>query len=76
MARLLFFGLLVLAFIACLVIIVSAATRALDAGGRALGTAAASGRGEIMVPTTFQKIAYAALAILLLGVSVGWLGGM
>jgi len=72
MARLLLMAILVLVVLACLVILVSALTRALQDGGRALAT----GKGELMAPTTFQKIAYAALAILLLGVSLGWLGGL
>jgi len=29
-----------------------------------------------MAPTAFQKVAYAALIVLLFGVATGWLGGM
>ena len=29
-----------------------------------------------MAPTPFQKITYAALVVLLFGVSTGWLGGL
>ena len=35
-----------------------------------------NGEDSLMAPTDFQKIAYVALILLLLGVASGWLGGV
>jgi hypothetical protein len=50
--------------------------RILDAGRRASTPAHGQEVYRPMAPTPFQKITYAALVVLLFGVSTGWLGGL
>ncbi|MFV8557914.1 hypothetical protein ACNQ62_07560 [Sulfitobacter sp. SBS6] len=64
---------LIVAFGAVLVTIIA---RILDAGRRASTPAHGQEVYRPMAPTPFQKITYAALVVLLFGVSTGWLGGL
>lgn len=76
MARILLF---LLVFAAVVVIILGVASflgRAADRADAALRPIWGSKRGNVMAPTTFQKIAYVALLLVLLGVTSGLLGGL
>ena len=76
MARILMF---LVALAALVVIILGAASllgRAADSAGTALRPIWGSKRGNLMAPTPFQKIAYGALLVVLLGVTSGFLGGL
>ncbi|MEM6303355.1 MAG: hypothetical protein AAF744_01470 [Pseudomonadota bacterium] len=46
-----------------------------DAGRSGLRRYAGLGKEGVMAPTTFQKLAYVALIVVLFGVATGWLGG-
>lgn len=67
------------ALAALVVIILGAASllgRAADGAGTALRPIWGGERGNMMAPTTFQKIAFGALLVLLLGLTSGFLGGL
>lgn len=76
MARIVMF---LVALAALVVIILGAASllgRAADSAGTALRPIWGSKRGNMVAPTTFQKIAYGALLVVLLGLTSGFLGGL
>ncbi len=60
---------LVVAFIAVLAIAFTAVLGTMQAVGRG-----ATAKDEDTMPQTFKRIAYFALVLLLLGLSLGWLG--
>lgn len=76
MARLLFIVILLVAIVAIVAIVVSVLGKAAQAGQEALRPIYGSREGGLMAPTTFQKIAYTALIVLMCGVASGWLGGV
>lgn len=76
MARLFLFAMLLAVFVAIVIILVSIWQRAALAGQRALRPMFGPNQEGQMAPTAFQKVAYAALIVLLFGVATGWLGGM
>ncbi|TMM51845.1 hypothetical protein [Sulfitobacter sabulilitoris] len=76
MTRLFLFLALLVVVVAISAVLVSIWVTAYDAGRAALRPIFASGTGGAMTPTGFQKIAYLALLLLLVGVTTGWLGGL
>ncbi len=76
MGRLFLFVALLAALVVIVFVLMAIAGRILDAGQNMLRTANGQTKEGHMVPTPFQKITYAALIVLLFGVSTGWLGGL
>ncbi len=72
---LMFLGLVALA-VAIAALLLSIWRGAWAIGQQATRSVLGSGVGEPMAPNGIQKIAYAALLVLLFGVSTGWLGGL
>lgn len=66
-------ALVVFAFVA---ILYSVWNAAFAAGSRRLGPLFGAEKDGMMAPTGLQKVAFVALILLLLGLSVGWLGGL
>ena len=76
MARILLFLLVFAALAVIILAVVSALGRAADSADAALRPIWGSKKGNVMAPTGFQKIAYVALLLVLLGVTSGLLGGL
>ena len=76
MARLLLLLLVAMAVVAAVALLVSWFNSAYQAGQHVLRTQFDTDGRRLMAPTGFQKVAYVALIVLMLGVSVGWWGGL
>mgnify|MGYP000214024532 CR=1 FL=1 len=76
MARLFLFLLLVTGVVAIATVLVSIWRKAFDTPVPVAGSGGRQGNRIVMTPTGFQKIAYAALIVLMFGVTTGWLGGL
>ncbi len=76
MSRVILFLVLVALLAVAVIVLTAAVTRAIEVGQKALRTSHDQRNEGLMVPTQFQKITYAALVVLLFGVTTGWLGGL
>ncbi len=76
MGRLFLFAALFVLILVIGYVLLTIVTRILGAGQNMLRPPNGLNKEGLMVPTPFQKITYAALIVLLFGVSTGWLGGL
>ena len=76
MARILLFLMVLAALVVIILGAVSLFERAAAGAQAALRPTRNDKRGALMAPTTFQKIAYAGLLVVLLGVTSGLIGGL
>jgi hypothetical protein len=76
MGRLLLIVIAAIALVAIVAILLLIWNAALAAGTRGLRPLFATSGDDKMAPSGFQKVAFLALILLLLGVSLGWLGGL
>jgi hypothetical protein len=76
MARLLFFILLTAAIIGLVAILLAVWNAATAATAERARLRSGYDRNGLMAPTGFQKVAFVALIVLLLGVSSGVMGGL